>query len=184
MIVGFSWGGWVTGGTARATAETMAHDAVVTRLAPICVVQSGRDPAKAVKLVALKDESSWQRGEYVGKQGWATMPGEQEPDRRVAEPVRHAAHADELVLERRPRRWLPPGAISARPLATIGRVEMTLERHVWCPARPARACVIGRPPSGRNPSDRLTAEETQRAQSAALAGLENGPCLCGASRRP
>ena len=85
MIVGFSWGGWVTGGTARATAETMAYDAVITRLAPICVLQSGRDPAKAVKLVALKEESSWQRGEYVGKQGWATMPGEQEPDRRVAE---------------------------------------------------------------------------------------------------
>ena len=85
MIVGFSWGGWVTGGTARATAETMAYDAVITRLAPICVLQSGRDPAKAVKLVALKDESSWQRGEYVGKQGWATMPGEKEPDSRVAQ---------------------------------------------------------------------------------------------------
>ena len=85
MIVGFSWGGWVTGGTARQTAENMARDAVVTRLAPICVTQSGRDLGKAQKLVALKDESSWQRGEYVGKQGWATMPGEQEPDRRVAE---------------------------------------------------------------------------------------------------
>jgi len=85
MIIGFSWGGWVTGGTARTTAETMAHDAVVTRLAPICVMQSGRDPAKAVKLVALKEESSWQRGEYVGKQGWATMPGEKEPDSRVAQ---------------------------------------------------------------------------------------------------
>ncbi len=85
MIIGFGWGGWVTGGTARQTAETMAHDAVVGRLAPICVVQSGRDPAKAPKLVAMKDESSWQRGEYVGKQGWATMPGEQEPDRKVAE---------------------------------------------------------------------------------------------------
>jgi hypothetical protein len=85
MIVGFSGGGWVTGGTARATAETMAHDAVIARLAPICVLQSGRDPAKAVKLVALKEESSWQRGEYVVKQGWATMPGEQEPDSRVAQ---------------------------------------------------------------------------------------------------
>jgi hypothetical protein len=85
MIVGFSWGGWVTGGTARQTAETMARDAVVQRLAPICVTQSGRDLGKGQKLVALKDESSWQRGEYVGKQGWATMPGEQEPDRRVAE---------------------------------------------------------------------------------------------------
>ena len=85
MIIGFSWGGWVTGGTARTTAETMAHDAVVARLAPICVVQSGRDPANAVKLVALKEESAWQRGEYVGKQGWATMPGEREPDSKVAQ---------------------------------------------------------------------------------------------------
>ena len=85
MIIGFSWGGWVTGGTARATAEARAHDAVVKRLAPICVVLSGRDPAKAQKLVALREESAWQRGEYVGKQGWATMPGEQEPDSRVAQ---------------------------------------------------------------------------------------------------
>jgi len=84
MIVGFSWGGWVTGGTARQTAEAMARDAVVLRLAPICVVQSGRDPAKAQKLVALREESAWQRGEYVGKQGWATMPGEREPDSTVA----------------------------------------------------------------------------------------------------
>ena len=43
MIVGFSWGGWVTGGTARQTAENMARDAVVERLAPICVTQSARD---------------------------------------------------------------------------------------------------------------------------------------------
>jgi hypothetical protein len=85
MIIGFSWGGWVTGGTARSTASSMANDAVVARLAPICVVQSGRDPARTVKLVALKEESSWQRGEYVGKQGWATMPGEQEADSKVAQ---------------------------------------------------------------------------------------------------
>ena len=31
------------------------------------------------------EESTWQRGEYVGKQGWATMPGEQEPDSKVAQ---------------------------------------------------------------------------------------------------
>jgi hypothetical protein len=85
MVVGFGWGGWVTGGTARQTAETMAHDAVVQRLASICVVQSGRDPAKAQKLVVLREESAWQRGEYVGKQGWATMPGEQEPNSTVAQ---------------------------------------------------------------------------------------------------
>ena len=54
-------------------------------MAAICVTQSARDLGKGQKLVALKEESSWQRGEYVGKQGWATMPGEREPDRRVAE---------------------------------------------------------------------------------------------------
>jgi hypothetical protein len=85
MIVGFSWGGWVTGGTARQTAENLATDTVAQRLAPICVAQSARDLGKGQKLLVLKDESSWQRGEYVGKQGWATMPGEKEPDRRVAE---------------------------------------------------------------------------------------------------
>ena len=85
MIIGFNWGGWVTGGTARTTAEAMAQDAVVKRLAPICVVQSGVDTAKTQKLVAMKAESTWQRGEYIGKQGWATMPGEQEPDSKVAQ---------------------------------------------------------------------------------------------------
>ena len=29
MIVGFSWGGWITGGTAQKMGETMAQDAVV-----------------------------------------------------------------------------------------------------------------------------------------------------------
>jgi hypothetical protein len=85
MMIGFGWGGWVTAGTARQAAAAMAEEAVVKRLAPICVLQAGRDPEKGVKLVALKGESSWQQGEYVGKQGWATMPGEREPDRRVAE---------------------------------------------------------------------------------------------------
>jgi hypothetical protein len=85
MIIGFNWGGWVTGGTARTAAEVMANDAVVKRLAPICVVQSGQDSAKAGKLVAMEKESSWQRGDYVGKQGWATMPGEREPDSKVAQ---------------------------------------------------------------------------------------------------
>ena len=85
MIVGFAWGGWVTGGTADKMATTLADDAVVKRLAPICVVQFNRDPAKVEKLAALKGIDSWQRDDYVGKQGWATMPGEEKPDSNVAE---------------------------------------------------------------------------------------------------
>jgi hypothetical protein len=85
MIIGFAWGGWVTGGTAQKMAEQMAEDAVVKRLAPICVVQFNRDPGKDQKLKELKEASTYQRGDYVEKQGWATMPGEEKPDSKVAE---------------------------------------------------------------------------------------------------
>ncbi len=85
MIVGFAWGGWVTGGTAQKMGETMADDAVIKRLAPICVIQFNQDPEKEKKLVELKGTDSWQRDGYVEKQGWATMPGEEKADRNVAE---------------------------------------------------------------------------------------------------
>ena len=84
MIIGFAFGGWVTGGTAQEMAEEMADEAVVDRLAPICVTQFNQDPEKDKKLQELKEISSYQRGDYVEKQGWATMPGEKEPDSNVA----------------------------------------------------------------------------------------------------
>ncbi len=85
MIIGFAWGGWVTGSTAQTTAEEMADTAVLDRLTPICVAQFNQDPEKDKKLEELKAKSSWDRNEYVNKQGWATMPFEKEPDSEVAE---------------------------------------------------------------------------------------------------
>ncbi len=84
-IVGFAWGGWVLGGTAQKMAEELAQRAVVARLAPICVDQFNQDSEKDQKLKKLKETSSWERDGYVGKQGWATMPGEKNPDSKVAE---------------------------------------------------------------------------------------------------
>ena len=84
MIVGFSWGGWVTGGTAQRNSEVKVEDAIVGRLTPFCVVQVNQDPKKTQKLKELKEISTWEQGEYVKKQGWATMPGEREPESRVA----------------------------------------------------------------------------------------------------
>jgi hypothetical protein len=75
----------VTGGTALSTAEQSAENAVIKRLAPNCVTQFGKVSGKEQQLKALKDSDSWKRGEYIEKQGWATMPGEEEADRRVAE---------------------------------------------------------------------------------------------------
>jgi dienelactone hydrolase len=85
MIVGFSWGGWVTGSTALKMAEAKGEDAVVDRLAPFCVARVNADPKKAEKIKELKDVSAWERGDYVKKQGWATMPGEKEPDSKIAD---------------------------------------------------------------------------------------------------
>ncbi len=83
-IIGFAFGGWVTGGTAQELGKKMADKAVIDRLAPICVLQSNQDPEKDKKLAELKKLSSWDRSNYVEKQGWATMPGEKEPDSEVA----------------------------------------------------------------------------------------------------
>jgi hypothetical protein len=84
LIIGFGFGGWVTGGTAEDMAVESGEDAVVDRLAPICVYQFNQDPEKDQKLEELEELSSRQRSKYVAEQGWATMPGEEEPDSTVA----------------------------------------------------------------------------------------------------
>ena len=85
IIIGFTLGGWVTGGTAQNMAEESAEKAVVDRLAAICIVQFKQDPEKDKKLEELKKTDSWERRDYVKKQGWATMPGEKEANSEVAE---------------------------------------------------------------------------------------------------
>ena len=84
-IIGFSWFGWVTGGTAQQMAEEKAENAVVDHLTQICVAQFNQDPEKDKKLKKLKETDSWKRAEYATKQGWATMPGEKKPDSKVVE---------------------------------------------------------------------------------------------------
>ena len=83
-IIGFALGGWVTGGTAQKMAKEMADEAVIDRLAPICVAQFQQDPNKEERLKELKKLDSWKRGDFVEKQGWATILGEKEPDSKVA----------------------------------------------------------------------------------------------------
>lgn len=85
MIVGFNWGGWVSGGTLQQQVDTGAKNAVALRLVPICVAQFNLDGDKAAKLDELKViTSSRERLDYVKAQGWATIPGEAAPDNDVA----------------------------------------------------------------------------------------------------
>lgn len=84
-VVGFNWGGWVTGGTAAAMAKDSAADAVTERLGSICVAQFDRDSNKGEKVKEMKGKESWDKGRYIEKQSWAIMPGEDKPDSRVAD---------------------------------------------------------------------------------------------------
>ncbi|MDH3439101.1 MAG: hypothetical protein OEN48_19265 [Betaproteobacteria bacterium] len=83
-IVGFSWGGWVTGGTAKQMASNQARLEVVAALVPICLEQSSQDPQVVATLAQLKDTSSYQRSALLMDAGWATMPGSSDPNRDVA----------------------------------------------------------------------------------------------------
>ena len=79
-IVGFSWGGWVTGGKAEADATQRANGAVVVALAPVCVERFQRAADVSANLAALKKVDSWSQGDFVEKGGWATVPGSKAPD--------------------------------------------------------------------------------------------------------
>ena len=83
-VVGFTWGGWLTEGTAQEITAVAAEKAVVDRLASICVDQYNQDPEKDPKLKKMKEDSSWNRFRYVEKQGWSTMPGDSDPDSAVS----------------------------------------------------------------------------------------------------
>ena len=84
LIVIFATGWVVTSGSAKEMAQEKAEQAVIDRLSKICVAHYKEDPEKEAKLEKLKDESSWQRGDFVEAQGWATMPGAESPNAQVA----------------------------------------------------------------------------------------------------
>lgn len=83
-IVGFTVGGWVTGGTATKMATDHARLEVVAALVPICLEQSKKDPQSEETLALLKAANSYERGDMIMKAGWATMPGSTDPNRGVA----------------------------------------------------------------------------------------------------
>ena len=79
MVIGFYWGGWTLGSTAKQMAEDRANTAVVAVLAPICVDKFQQQEDAAAKLVELKKIVSWSQASFVAAHGWATMPGAGEP---------------------------------------------------------------------------------------------------------
>jgi hypothetical protein len=61
-----------------------AHDASVAALASICVDRFRAQGDAAVKLVELSKVSSWERGSFIERSGFALMPGSKTADSDVA----------------------------------------------------------------------------------------------------
>ncbi len=84
-LVGFSWGGWVTGSGATKMAASVAHDEVMSAMVPVCLEMSREDPERTEKMAAIREATGYYRREAVMESGWATMPGSEAPDRDLAQ---------------------------------------------------------------------------------------------------
>ena len=73
-IVGFSWGGWTTGGSAQEMAENSAAQARQELAAVVCVDRFMAAPDAGVQLTALQEiESSYAQSKFVEEGGWALI---------------------------------------------------------------------------------------------------------------
>jgi hypothetical protein len=98
MVIGFSWGGWMTDSAANKLAANRADTAVVAALTPACVEKFLQNSdAKANLAVLQKISTSWEQGDYLQKGGWVTQPGATSSDyhlaRACAEKLLHAKPA-------------------------------------------------------------------------------------------
>jgi hypothetical protein len=83
MIIGFSWGGWVTGGSVKTMTEKAAQQAHQELAAAVCADRFAAAPDARAQLAALKDiTSSYQRAKFVDDGGWGIMPGASTADRQ------------------------------------------------------------------------------------------------------
>ena len=83
-ILGFTWGGWVTGSTARKDAGIAAHNATVTALAPLCAERFRAQGDATARMAELAKASTWERTTVVEKSGFAVMPGTKSNDSDIA----------------------------------------------------------------------------------------------------
>ncbi len=83
-ILGFTWGGWVTNGSAQAMAQDLAAEEVTLALVPVCLNTSAADPERAEQLAVLQDLTGSGRRNAMMETGWATRPGSDTPDRDLA----------------------------------------------------------------------------------------------------
>jgi hypothetical protein len=83
-IIGFNWGGWVTGGTAQKMADSASIAAVTAAMTPYCVERAKNDPRSVEVLAELQAAQGYNRRGVIEKAGWATLPGAEKPNNDLA----------------------------------------------------------------------------------------------------
>jgi len=73
IIVGFSWGGWITQGAANQMETESAKAAVVDAFTPLCVARAQQQTGK---VAVLLEQSSWKYTDFVVSAGWVDNVGE------------------------------------------------------------------------------------------------------------
>lgn len=104
IVVGFTVGGWTTGGSAQEMAEDSARDARAQLASALCVEKFVASASAASTLAELKEASGYQQDDFIEDGGWVTLAG-------LEEPVPGAADlcAEELVA----MESLPAGGMTA-----------------------------------------------------------------------
>jgi hypothetical protein len=97
LILGFTWGGWVTGGTAWDMAQTAGDKSRYELASTICADRFMAAADARAQLTALKAiDSSYAQRQFIDDGGWATMPGQEKGARQTSELC--AAVLDKLEL--------------------------------------------------------------------------------------
>ena len=113
MVVGFTWGGWVTGGSAQERADEAAEQAVAELAADICFKRYLASPDVRVNLTALNEESSYRRSGVLEDGGWVTLADREDPiDGAAGLSAKRLAEVDLITLP-------------ATPVADAGAVAAT-----------------------------------------------------------
>ena len=85
VIIGFNWGGWKLGSTAKQMAVMDTSTALVAVLAPMCADKFRSASDVTSNMAEFKKVSSWQQDSFIQKGGWATFAGMDSPDLAIAQ---------------------------------------------------------------------------------------------------
>ena len=81
IVAGFTWGGWVTEGTAQEKVQESRRNLA----AKFCVQRFLEASDASSQHASLMEASGWQRDDFVRKGGWAELPDLDRPIAGVAD---------------------------------------------------------------------------------------------------